>query len=93
MKQEKAILLCRQLAQLLAAAGEQQYAAIFNDYAIGLAEGDWDVEKRRVLQTFKGGMGSFNDLVLHKDGTQLGAQNNELHRLKEALYNTITVNW
>lgn len=35
---------------------------------------------------FKGGMGSFSDLVLHKDGVPLIEENNKLDGLKDDLY-------
>jgi len=35
---------------------------------------------------FKGGMGSFSDLVLHKNGIPLIEENNKLDSLKDDLY-------
>lgn len=35
---------------------------------------------------FKGGMGSFSDLVLHKNGAPLIEENNKLDNLKDNLY-------
>lgn len=41
---------------------------------------------RSVLSAFQGGMGSLNDLVLHKDGVPLVDENNKLDSLKDELF-------
>jgi hypothetical protein len=51
--------------------------------------GELDIDYDSALQSLKGlfgGMGSFNDLVLHKDGIPLRGENNELHELSDILY-------
>lgn len=40
-----------------------------------------------------GGAGSFNDLVLYKDGVFYMKENNKLERLRNGLYNKITEKW
>lgn len=42
---------------------------------------------RTILNIYKGGMGSFSDLVLHKDYKMLVSENNKLASLKHELYN------
>ena len=37
-----------------------------------------------------GGMGSFNDLILHRDGIALIEENDYLNELREKLYNYLT---
>lgn len=37
-----------------------------------------------------GGMGSFNDIALYKDGTILKSENTKLSKLSEQLYSLIT---
>lgn len=39
-----------------------------------------------ILKAFQGGMGSLNDLVLHKDGKPLIEENNRLDALKDQLF-------
>lgn len=41
---------------------------------------------RSLSQIFKGGMGSFSDVVLHKDGIPLIMENNQLDALKDQLF-------
>lgn len=41
---------------------------------------------RSLSQIFKGGMGSFSDLVLHKNGAPLIKENNQLDSLKDQLF-------
>ncbi|MDR3550714.1 MAG: hypothetical protein P4L31_04830 [Candidatus Babeliales bacterium] len=41
---------------------------------------------KSVYATFRGGMGSFTDLVLHKDCIPLIHENDELEDLKDQLY-------
>lgn len=51
-----------------------------------------DVDYERALEALKGlygGMGSFNDIVLHKDGLPLIKENDELDNLRHILYNQL----
>ncbi len=89
----KAIELCLEIARLCKLGNEHQYAALFENYAAGLAEEKWDVMKRSIMNTFKGGMGSFNDLVLHVDGKPLFNENDRLRALKSQLYDEIAAKW
>lgn len=41
---------------------------------------------RSLSQIFKGGMGSFSDVVLHKNGIPLIEENNQLDTLKDQLF-------
>ncbi|TAK77389.1 MAG: hypothetical protein EPO11_02740 [Gammaproteobacteria bacterium] len=41
---------------------------------------------RSFSQIFKGGMGSFSDLVLHRNGIPLIEENNQLESLKDQLF-------
>lgn len=44
---------------------------------------------RKILGMY-GGMGSFNDIALYKDGTILKSENTKLSKLSEQLYSLIT---
>jgi hypothetical protein len=48
--------------------------------------GDYDVDFIIKVKSLFSGMGSFNDLVLHKDSRPLIKENDELDRLKNELY-------
>lgn len=51
--------------------------------------GELDIDYDSALHSLRGlfgGMGSFNDLVLHQDGIPLRSKNNELHELSDILY-------
>jgi hypothetical protein len=39
-----------------------------------------------ILNAFQGGMGSLNDLVLHKNGKPLVNENNKMDKLKDKLF-------
>jgi hypothetical protein len=43
------------------------------------------------LKGLYGGMGSFNDIVLHKNGIPLIQENDELDGLRHMLYNQLTL--
>lgn len=47
-----------------------------------------DALKRRILRLY-GGMGSFNDLVLHKNGEICITENNKLDKLRKRLFDQI----
>ncbi|EAV7067886.1 hypothetical protein D1V04_11965 [Salmonella enterica] len=51
-----------------------------------------DVDYEQALDALKGlygGMGSFNDIILHKDGMPLMKENDELDNLRHILYNQL----
>jgi len=75
----------RRIAVLLAANGQDEHAGTFDRLADQFPE-DADSTKSKVRMLF-GGMGSFNDLVLHdRVRTPLQAENDELDRLRHELW-------
>lgn len=50
----------------------------------------YELELYKIAENIRlvyGGMGSFSDLVLHKDGKPLQVENDELEKLKNELFN------
>lgn len=72
------------LADLLAEAGETTWATAFE----GLRN-EFEIDPEMVISKIHaiyGGMGSFNDIVLHKNGTPLYEENSLLSRYRKQLY-------
>jgi hypothetical protein len=77
--------LLRQLAGLLGEHGETAWAESLEKLAAEYGESP-ELTSRRICSSY-GGMGSFNDLVLHgPDGHPLQGENDELSRLRSRLY-------
>ena len=75
----------KRIAELLASHGEPTWAASFEHFASEFDESP-ELAKGRIRSVF-GGMGSFNDIVLHgPNGVPLGPENEELDRLRSELY-------
>lgn len=72
------------IANVLSSNGEESWAKTFEKLGYEL---DLDCESSIFsLKRFYGGMGSFNDIVLHKDGIPLIRANDELDDLRHTLY-------
>ena len=83
---------CKAIADLCQNSGSLDWAKTFYYFMDDVEQGEWSVIKRKILKVY-GGMGSFNDLVLHKDNSPLGKENNELDKLRKKLYKEVTDNW
>lgn len=71
-------------ARVLRAGGNENWAISLETIESEL-EADPAEAKSRILLMF-GGMGSFNDLVLYRDGKALFQENEELARLRTEIY-------
>ena len=72
------------IIKILSSNDEDAWAKTFGKIAIGL---DADYESSiYLLRKLYGGMGSFNDIVLHKNGKPLIQENDELEDLRHKLY-------
>lgn len=78
-------MLCR-------ANDEPSFSKAFHYFADALEHEEGREVRRKILSMY-GGMGSFNDLVFHKDGKPLGKENDELDVLRRELYKQITESW
>ncbi|QQN37663.1 hypothetical protein JHW33_25390 (plasmid) [Rahnella aceris] len=75
------------IIDILRESNEEYWANIFEKYSTEL-EVDYD-ECLYNLRRLYGGMGSFNDLILHQSGVPLKEKNNELDLLRKELYSLI----
>lgn len=76
--------LIQQLADLLEKHGEQPWAT-----GLRRIRSEYDVcpdAAKADIRRLYGGMGSFNDVILHEDTVPLRSENDELDRLRSELY-------
>ncbi|WP_159281883.1 DUF6966 domain-containing protein [Rahnella variigena] len=72
------------IANVLSSNDEESWAKTFEKLG---SELDSDCESSIFsLRKLYGGMGSFNDIILHKDGIPLIRENDELDELRHTLY-------
>jgi uncharacterized protein DUF6966 len=77
--------LLLRIANLLATCGEPDWANSFNSFRIDFRS-DPESAKRKIRSVY-GGMGSFNDIVLHRpNGIPLRDENSELDHLRLELF-------
>ncbi len=74
--------LCLDMANLLKNY-EPGWARVFRKFSVDVLERDWNTVKREIMSVYKGGMGSFNDLMLH----------NNVYILKRRLYDKVVEMW
>lgn len=83
---------CINIYELLLEAGETNWQNSFKDFISELEKQENTSVYRKILSIY-GGAGSFNDLVLYKDGVFYMKENNKLELLRNGLYNKITEKW
>ncbi len=73
---------------LLLELGEENYWLKYFKYILTNLDSKNNQKEAVALldQAFKGGMGSFSDVVLHKNGIPLIEENNKLEILKDELF-------
>lgn len=72
------------IAKILASNDEHSWAKAFEDLGSNI---DTDYESSlHSLKGLYGGMGSFNDVILHKNGMPLIPENDDLEELRHRLY-------
>ena len=77
--------LLERVSELLNQNGEPEWGKSFRRLSIEFSTGPAET-CRKILSTY-GGMGSFNDIVLHSpSGIPLSAENDELDQLRSKLY-------
>ena len=80
-------ILLQKLISLLLNNGEAGWAKAFSDVLEKYLNSDnKDEILRDIINMMKGGMGSFNDLVLQKNGEMLKSENDKLYKLREKLW-------
>lgn len=75
------------ISRLLAENHEKAWAEKFKQFTLQL-DVDYEVTLREIKRTF-GGAGSFNDLVLQRNGHALTDENILLNTLQERLYDAL----
>lgn len=83
----KAII--KEIIEVLEEAGEDNWKRTFQHYLKDYDTMELDSLKRSIIRIY-GGMGSFNDLVLSKDGKLCIKENNILDKLREKLFKEAT---
>jgi hypothetical protein len=81
---------CVSIRELLIQTEEYNWVKLFNNFIEDIEHNE-ENKYRNILKIY-GGMGSFNDLVLYKDGKPCIRENNELSQLRTALYSVISNN-
>ena len=83
----KIISIIDKILPLLKYSGEKFWLLYFQNLREQcLNQQDNNELYQSVLNSFQGGMGSLNDLVLHKNGTPLIDENNKFDKLKDELF-------
>lgn len=77
------------IACILSSNDEHTWAKSFERLGTEL-DSDYESSIRK-LKGLYGGMGSFNDIVLHKNGRPLIQENDELDDLRHTLYNQLKI--
>lgn len=84
---DKIIEILADIHALLVKTGEKQWSLVIDKLiADRSAEPTNQDVINNILSIYKGGMGSFSDLVLHKDGKMLIEENDQLAQMKKNLY-------
>jgi len=83
---------CQEILQVLESVQEEQWIHTFKKIIKELEISNDNSVSRQILSIY-GGMGSFSDLVLYKDGVVCISENNVLDNLRNGLYNQIALEW
>lgn len=85
-KNDKIILLLEECIQLLSENDEKRWAEVLIRLKRHYIENDNNEETLSLIRKLFGGAGTFNDVVLHKDGKPLIEENNQLEKSRHELY-------
>jgi len=80
---------CTQIVEILLKMNESSWVSIFNHFVSQLETTETKELYRDILNVY-GGMGSFNDLVLYKDGQPCFKENEHLNKLRKELFNALS---
>ena len=83
---------CIEIKKILTDVGESNWSKGFESFILELNEAEDKSVYRKIISIY-GGMGSFSDLVLYKDGILCKKENDDLHKLRSELYTEISNNW
>ena len=83
---------CTEIQKLLIEVEEFNLAKSFGSFISELEKSEDNSVYRKIISIY-GGMGSFNDLVLYKNGILCRRENDSLSELRNGLYNEIGNSW
>ena len=83
---------CTEIQKLLIEGEEFNLAKSFGSFISELEKSEDNSVYRKIISIY-GGMGSFNDLVLYKNGILCRRENDSLSELRNGLYNEIGNSW
>ncbi len=84
---DEIVIVTQKLIKLLRQNDEEQWAKIIEEIRNEYIFSDNKVEvARQFIAIMMGGMGSFSDLVLHRDGKPLKEESHYLNILKDQLF-------
>lgn len=83
---------CTKISKLLKETGETTWTEHFENFTGEFEISDTHSVLKKIIGIY-GGTGSFNDLVLYKNGIPCVEENNELSELREGLYREATKNY
>jgi len=82
-------LIIENMILLLGDNNEVKWSMVFNEFLNKYTNADTrNVAVQEIINIYRGGMGSFTDLVLHKNAKMLIRENDQLAMLKDKLYET-----
>ncbi|OAB78726.1 DUF6966 domain-containing protein [Cochleicola gelatinilyticus] len=81
--------ILKNILEIFRNVGEREWTSVFDNFLKEIEVSDKKKLKRKILKIY-GGMGSFNDLVLYREGRLCYKENVELDKLRKKLYNEIT---
>ncbi len=79
---------CQSILQVLKSVNEEQWSKFFVEVIENYSQEN-EQEIKRKIRSIYGGMGSFNDLVLHQNGRMVIEKNRELSVLRSTLFELI----
>jgi hypothetical protein len=85
-KDDKMIVFLEENIKLLSENDEKRWAEVLTRLMQNYIESDNKQGVASLIKKLYGGAGTFNDLVLHKDGKPLIEENNQLEKLRHELY-------
>lgn len=74
------------MAFLLKQADEHDWAAACDRISVEFRQRPNDDSRKAILRLYRGGMGSFNDIVLYKNGRLLAEETSEFKTLSSSLH-------
>lgn len=80
-------IICKDIIEVLDKVNEKNWQNAFQDFLN--SSDSKEVLKRKIKQIY-GGMGSFNDLVLYKDGNPCIKENQKLEELRKKLFEEVS---